>query len=413
MKRVELYYDYSCPYAYLASTQIEALCARSGAELVWRPMLLGGVFRAIGVPDGPAFSPAKARLNHLDMHRWADWFGVPLVMPPLHPNRTVLALRATLAAEDAAPAAAKALFRAYWVLGRDVSRPEVVSEALGEAGLDGPALLRRADEPSIKEALRARTDEAVARGVFGAPTMFVTVDGKTETFWGQDRLLFVEKMLGGPVPVTTKPDQPAVEGREVSFFFDYSSPFAYLASTRIEAVARRRGASVRWRPFLLGGLFKAIGTPDVPLLAMPEPKRVLAGIDMRRWADHYGVPLRFASRFPVSSVKALRMTLELPDAQKPALVHALYRAVWSEDRDISDDAELAAVASSVGLDGAALVAGARDEAVKARLREATEEAQRVGLCGAPAFLVADLLFWGQDRLDFVERALEGWRPRGE
>ena len=412
MKRVELYYDYSCPYAYLASTQIEALCARTGAELVWRPMLLGGVFRALGLPDGPALSPAKARLNHLDMHRWADSFGVPLVMPPLHPNRTVLALRATLAAEDGAPAAAKALFRAYWALGRDVSRPEVVGEALGEAGLDGPALLRRAEEPSIKEALRARTDEAVARGVFGAPTLFVTVDGKTETFWGQDRLLFVEKMLGGEAP-PPKPDQPVVEGREVSFFFDYSSPFAYLASTRIEAVARRAGAAVRWRPFLLGGLFKTIGTPDVPLLAMPEPKRVLSGVDMRRWADHYGVPLRFASRFPMSSVKALRMTLQLPDAQKPALVHALYRAAWVDDRDISDDAELAAVAGSVGLDGAALVAGARDEAVKTRLREATEEAQRVGLCGAPSFLVGDLLFWGQDRLDFVERALRGWRPRGE
>ena len=75
MKRVELYYDFSCPYAYLANTQVEALCERTGAELVWRPMLLGGVFRAIGRADGPVLSPAKARLNVLDMHRWADWFG--------------------------------------------------------------------------------------------------------------------------------------------------------------------------------------------------------------------------------------------------------------------------------------------------------------------------------------------------
>ncbi len=115
----------------------------------------------------------------------------------------------------------------------------------------------------------------------------------------------------------------------------------------------------------------------------------------------------------MSSVKALRMTLQLPDAQKPPLVHALYRAAWADDRDISDDAELAAVAGSVGLDGAALVAGTRDEAVKARLKEATEEAQRAGLCGAPSFLVGELLFWGQDRLAFVERALQGWRPPGE
>ncbi len=415
MKRVELYYDYSCPYAYLASTRIEALCARTGAELVWRPMLLGGVFRALGMPDVPALAPAKARLNHLDMHRWADWHGVPLVMPPGHPNRTVLALRATLAAEGGAAAASKALFQAYWALGRDVSRPEVVADVLTGAGLDGPGLVRRADDPSIKDALRARTDEAVARGVFGAPTFFVTVDGKTDTFWGQDRLDFVEKALGGARSqrAAPGPDQPLVAGREVSFFFDYSSPFAYLASTQIEAVARRAGAAIRWRPFLLGALFKAIGTADVPLLGMPEPKRLLAGLDMTRWAEHLAVPLRFASRFPMSSVKALRMTLQLPDAQRPPLVHALYRAAWADDRDISSDAELSAIAASAGLDGAALVAGTRDDAVKARLKEATDEAQAAGLCGAPSFLVGDLLFWGQDRLAFVERALQGWRPRGE
>lgn len=412
MKRVELYYDYSCPYAYLASTQIEALCARTGAELVWRPMLLGGVFRAIGAPDTPVLSPAKARLNFLDMHRWADWWGVPFVMPPLHPNRTVLALRATLAAEDQAPRASRALFRAYWALGRDLSRPEVVQEALDEIGLDGAALVRRAEEPAIKDALRARTDEAVARGVFGAPTMFVTVDGKTEAFWGQDRLHFVEKMLGGALPAPA-PAQPLVEGREVSFFFDFSSPFAYLASTQIEAVARRAGAAVRWRPFLLGGLFKTIGTPDVPLMAMPEPKRVMYGADILRWAEHLGVPFRFASRFPMSSVKALRMVLQLPDGQKAPLVHAVFRAAWADDRDISDDAELSAIAGSVGLDGAALLAGTKGEPVKARLKEATDEAQRAGLCGAPSFLVNQHLFWGQDRLHFVEKALQGWHPRGE
>ena len=412
MKRVELYYDYSCPYAYLASTQIEALCERTSAELLWRPMLLGGVFRALGAPDTPVLSASKARLNFLDMHRWADWWGVPFVMPPLHPNRTVLALRATLAAEADAPRASKALFRAYWALGRDLSRPEIVREALDEIGLDGAALVRRAEEPAIKEALRARTDEAVARGVFGAPTMFVTVDGKTETFWGQDRLQLVEKALGGHLPAPG-PDQALVEGREVSFFFDFSSPFAYLAATQIEAVARRAGAAIRWKPFLLGGLFKAIGTADVPLLAMSEPKRLLVGLDMLRWAEHHGAPLRFPSRFPMSSVKALRMVLQLPDARKAELVHALFRAYWADDRDLADDAVLAAVAGSVGLDGAALLAGTKDEAVKARLKDATEEAQRAGLCGAPSFLVGDLLFWGQDRLPFVERALQGWRPRGE
>jgi 2-hydroxychromene-2-carboxylate isomerase len=206
VKRVELFYDFSCPYAYLAHTQIEALCARASAELVWRPMLLGGVFQAVGSAQVPmtTMSPAKALHNALDMLRWADHFGVPLTMPPAHPNRTVLALRATLAAEAEIPRASKALFRAYWERGLDVSQPAVVREALDQAGLDGAALLHRAADPPIKEALRARTAEAVARGVFGAPTFVVNAPGVTDAlFWGQDRLAFVEKALGGwspPIP---------------------------------------------------------------------------------------------------------------------------------------------------------------------------------------------------------------------
>jgi 2-hydroxychromene-2-carboxylate isomerase len=414
MKRVELYYDYSCPYAYLASTQIEALAARTGAELVWRPILLGGVYRAIGAPDTPAMPLAKARLNLLDMNRWADWHGVPFVMPETHPNRTVLALRATLAAGEASfPRIAKAMYRQYWQLGRDVSKPEVVRDALVEAGLDADALLRKAEDPAVKDELRTRTDEAVARGAFGVPTMFVTVDGREpEMFWGQDRLFFVEKMLGG-APVAPAPDRAPVPGREVSFFYDFSSPFAYLASTQIEAVARRAGATVRFRPFLLGALFKAIGTPEVPLFAMPEAKRPMLGKDIARWAEHWGVPFQFPSRFPVNSVKALRLVLQVPPVAQPPLIHALYRAGWVEDRDLTSDAELAAIATSVGLDGPALVGGTTSNAVKEALRAATAEAQAAGLCGAPSFLVGDLLFWGQDRLGFVEKALNGWRPRGE
>ena len=201
--------------------------------------------------------------------------------------------------------------------------------------------------------------------------------------------------------------------KDLQFFFDFSSPFAYLASTQVEALAQRTGARLIYRPFLLGGLFKAIGTPDVPLLAMPEAKRRHASTDMSRWADHYGVELRFPTRSPMNTVKPLRMVLQLSDAQKPAFINAVFRAYWADDRDLNDDAVLAAIAGELGLDGPALVEGAKDPAVKERLKAATDEAARVGLCGAPSFLVGDLLFWGQDRMLFVEKALQGWRPRGE
>lgn len=201
MKRVDFFYDFSCPYAYLAHTQIEAVCARAGAELAWRPMLLGGVFQAVGTVQVPfaSMSTSKARHNAFDMMRWADHFGVPLSMPPTHPNRTVLALRATIAADEAAiPRASKALFAAYWVLGRDVSQPAVVREALDGTGLDGAALVARAEDAAIKAALRTRTAEAVAHGVFGAPAFVITAPGVSgDLYWGQDRLDFVEKALGG------------------------------------------------------------------------------------------------------------------------------------------------------------------------------------------------------------------------
>jgi 2-hydroxychromene-2-carboxylate isomerase len=102
MKHVEFYFDYSCPYAYLASTQIRALAEQAGARLEYKPFLLGGVFRTLGgaAPNLATMPGARVRQNAIDMQRWAAHWRVPLNMPPTHPNRTVTALRATLASDD-------------------------------------------------------------------------------------------------------------------------------------------------------------------------------------------------------------------------------------------------------------------------------------------------------------------------
>ena len=194
MKQVDFYYDIVCPYAYLGETQISAIAEARGAEVVWKPFLLGGVIRAIGAPDNQmgVMSPAKLRHNHLDMHRWAEHFGVPLTWPMAHPRRTVLALRALLAAGDEHRVeATMALYRAYWVDGLDITEEAVVEEVLSALGLDGAACVQAAATQAIKDALRSATDEAISRGVFGAPAFFV--DG--ELFWGQDRLDFVARAL--------------------------------------------------------------------------------------------------------------------------------------------------------------------------------------------------------------------------
>jgi 2-hydroxychromene-2-carboxylate isomerase len=195
--KVDFYFDVVCPYAYLAHTQVERVCA--GAELVWKPILLGGLFRVIGAGDGPmpGMPATKARLNLLDMHRWAARDNVPLNMPNAHPRRTVLAMRAILASGDV-PRAAKELFRRYWRDGLDVSNPDVVADALDSAGFDGRAVVDRAEDPEIKRALRDAVDEAAAAGAFGVPTFVVHRPGADpELIWGQDRLHFVTAAIEG------------------------------------------------------------------------------------------------------------------------------------------------------------------------------------------------------------------------
>jgi 2-hydroxychromene-2-carboxylate isomerase len=204
---------------------------------------------------------------------------------------------------------------------------------------------------------------------------------------------------------------------QLTFYYDFSSPFAYLGATQVEAVAERHGARLVLQSFLLGALFRTIGTPMVPFNEMPVSKQRHAKADMYRWAEHYDVAFEFPTRFPMNTVKALRMNLQLNGAAASQFMHAVYRAYWADDRDIDDGAVLTALADNLGLDGAELLAGCQDPAVKLRLREATDAAVAAGLCGAPSYLVLGedddepLLFWGQDRLPLIERALDGWRPR--
>ena len=188
----------------------------------------------------------------------------------------------------------------------------------------------------------------------------------------------------------------------VRVFFDYSSPWAYLGTERVEAVAERRGARVVYQPFLLGGLFRAIGTPMVPLETMPAPKARYVRRELERFAARDRIPYRFATRFPLRTVDALRLTLLLPEEARAPLVHRIMRATWAEDRDPGDRGVLEACARAAGVDSARLE---RVGEAKPALVRATDEAIARGVPGAPTFQVGAELFWGQDRLLFVENAL--------
>lgn len=195
----------------------------------------------------------------------------------------------------------------------------------------------------------------------------------------------------------------------VECWFDFSSPFGYLGTTQIERVAAEHDGEVVWRPFLLGALFKTIGTPVVPMAAFADSKRELYRLDLVRWSAYWGVELNWSSHFPINTVTALRLALvglEEGSEVGTKLIHRINRAAWVDDENVQDPAVLGRCLEDVGLDPA-LLEKTQDPAVKARLKEATDEAIERGVPGAPTFVIGDRLYWGQDRLDFVARALAG------
>jgi len=192
MKRVEFFYDYTSTYSYIAHREIERVAAATGAELVFRPMVLGFVFKATG-NSMPASVPAKGAYMMRDVARWAHRHGLPFQVPSVFPVNSIRALRGAVAAlqDGVLPAYHHAVMTAYWGDGKDIGDRDVLVAVANGAGLDGEALITRTDDPAVKEQLKANTDEAVRRGVFGAPTFFVG----DEMFWGNDRLDFVEEAL--------------------------------------------------------------------------------------------------------------------------------------------------------------------------------------------------------------------------
>jgi len=187
----------------------------------------------------------------------------------------------------------------------------------------------------------------------------------------------------------------------LEFFYDFVSPYSYLASTRVEAEVARVGGTVRFRPFLLGGVFNATGN-KAPI-ENPAKARHLA-TDLGRWAKRLGVPFAWPSQFPLLTVLPLRAAFA---AEKAGLLvpytHAMFRAYWAEGRDISSPAVVQEVATKAGLDGAALVAEAPNH--KDALKAQTQEAVDRGSFGAPTFFVGQEMFIGNDRLDFAIEAL--------
>jgi 2-hydroxychromene-2-carboxylate isomerase len=198
MKIVDFYFDYLSPFAYLASLQISGVCMRANASVSFRPILLPALLDHWG-QRGPAEIPPKAVHTYKECLRYALTHGIAFRAPQMHPFNPLLSLRVTSAAEsDAArERVAHALYALGWARGADLGSASEIEQTLTAAGFPAPELLERARTPEIKHLLRAETERAIARGVFGVPAMLVD----DELFWGLDQLPNLELYLTGRDPL--------------------------------------------------------------------------------------------------------------------------------------------------------------------------------------------------------------------
>jgi 2-hydroxychromene-2-carboxylate isomerase len=193
-KQVEFYFDFGSPAAYLAYTQLPKIAEQAGARIAWKPFLLGGVFKATGNAS-PVTVPAKGKWMMGDLKRYAQRYGVPFATPPGFPLNTLALMRGAAGLQMREPGKfapyVDAMFKAMFCEACDMADPAQIARVVQGAGLDAQAFQALIGDPEVKQALIANTEEAVARGAFGAPTYFVG----QEMFFGQDRLEFVAEAL--------------------------------------------------------------------------------------------------------------------------------------------------------------------------------------------------------------------------
>lgn len=197
----------------------------------------------------------------------------------------------------------------------------------------------------------------------------------------------------------------ALPAKTIEFFFDYGSPYSYIAETQIDALARRTDAVVQRRPFLLGGAHKDTGNQS-PVFETCVPKREYGGVTMQRWIARHGIPFQLNPFFPINTLAAMRMAVAAQELGVFDTFHTnVFRAFWVDGKNMGDPEIFGAVLSDAGLDTQALFTKSQEQGVKDTLKKATEEAVSRGVFGAPTFFFGDQMYFGQDHMLFLEADL--------
>jgi len=191
-KKIVFCFDFGSPTVYLASTQLPLIAERNSAELEYKPVLLGGIFKATG-NQTPAAIPAKGAYYGVDLPRFAKRYSVPFQNNPFFPVNTLALMRGAVSyqLDGDFDGYLKTIFDSMWINPKDMNNPEIIGEVLKNGGFDPEDFMNRVSDQNVKDILIKNTEEAVQKGAFGAPTIFVG----DEMFFGQDRLDFIEESL--------------------------------------------------------------------------------------------------------------------------------------------------------------------------------------------------------------------------
>lgn len=353
---LEFNYDISCPFAYIASTRVKALATRTNANLVYRPVLLGAIYRATSAPQGAGgsasdvYNPTKKAVTGVSMQRTLKRYKIKYNPPPQHPRKTVNALRLLYCVHDQEErkVLSDAFFKAYWVEGRDVSDSDVLLQIVKESEIRSASSLNKGsfDDQNARKELESATAQAIKRGAFGVPGFWIpgvrwtdfsgeSRDGRF--FWGQDRMHFVEATLQShnrewkTVPGLRSLMPRCVSFNKVAgktkleFWYDFSSPWAFLGYTQLARLQRTfPGLEIEMKPFLLGILFREIGAPNLPMSAVSQTKAIWSRQDHADWTAYWNavneedgnkdkqIEFHWANVFPIRTPTVLRVAIVEP-----------------------------------------------------------------------------------------------------
>lgn len=358
-----------------------------------------GIFKAneVPIPEGGSYADTmplvKRKYMAHDLQRFVKARGVTLNWPAHHPRRSVLALRTLLyLSAPESPyknkldmwTVVQRLFKAYWVEGVDISEKSALAAVLASLGVSPDVIDQANENETIKESLTTRTKEGIDRRLFGVPAFFVTVGTlNPHMLYGQDSLEELENMLGGKTHLDRLVEAPSKRLHPVTFFFDFSSPYTYIASARVE---RLFGAEhIKFVPVLLGAIFKAVGMANLPMTLNSPQKNEWSSTGLHQSCQALDLPFKFNSNFPIRTILPLRMVIVAgPDTPKGRkLIAAFFRAFWANDQNAADVSVCEKVANDCGFNGKELIAKANGAEGKNGLQKNTEEALARGLFGLP------------------------------